>query len=50
MKPVVLVVDDEPALAEGLRLILEREGYVVETALSTAERRWPPPRPSHTRR
>ena len=37
MKPGVLVVDDEPAIAEGLRLILEREGYAVETALSTAE-------------
>jgi DNA-binding NtrC family response regulator len=35
--PAVLVVDDEPAIAEGLRLILEREGYAVETALSTAE-------------
>ena len=37
MKPVVLVVDDEPTIAEGLRLILEREGYVVETAVSLAE-------------
>ena len=37
MKPVVLVVDDEPAIADGLRLILEREGYAVETAVNTAE-------------
>jgi len=37
MKPAVLVVDDEPAIAESLRLILEREGYFVETAQSTAE-------------
>ena len=37
MKPEVLVVDDEPAIAEGLRLILEREGYVVQTAVSIAE-------------
>ena len=37
MKPGVLVVDDEPAIAESLRLILEREGYFVETALSTAD-------------
>jgi DNA-binding NtrC family response regulator len=37
VKPAVLVVDDEPAIAEGLRLILEREGYFVDTAQSTAE-------------
>ena len=37
MKPEVLVVDDEPAIAEGLRLILEREGYVVQTAVSISE-------------
>src|SRR5215468_8474365 len=37
VKPEVLVVDDEPAIAEGLRLILEREGYVVQTAVSIAE-------------
>jgi DNA-binding NtrC family response regulator len=37
MKPAVLVVDDERAIAESLRLILERDGYVVETAGSTAE-------------
>ena len=30
MKPAVLVVDDEPSIAEGLRLIREREGYFVE--------------------
>ena len=37
MKYGVLVVDDEASIAEGLRLILEREGYVVETASSTVE-------------
>src|ERR1700675_2785235 len=37
MKPVVWVVDDEPTIAESLRLILEREGYIVETAVSMAE-------------
>src|SRR5262245_9546318 len=36
MKPRILVVDDEPIIAENLRLILEREGYEVETAVSTA--------------
>ena len=37
MKPEVLVVDDEPSIAEALRLILERDGYVVETAGNIAE-------------
>ena len=37
MKPAVLVVDDEPSIAEALRLILERDGYVVETAGNIAE-------------
>lgn len=37
MRPMALVVDDEPVIAEGLRLTLEREGYGVETAVSTAE-------------
>ena len=37
MKPAVLVVDDEPSIADGLRLILEREGYAVDTAGSIAE-------------
>jgi len=37
VKREVLVVDDEPAIAEGLRLILEREGYAVQTAVSIAE-------------
>ena len=37
MKPEILVVDDEPAIAEGLRLILERDGYVVQTAVNIAE-------------
>src|SRR5262249_23064357 len=36
MKPRILVVDDEPIIAENLRLILEREGYEVETAVSSA--------------
>src|SRR6266545_1607120 len=35
MKPRILVVDDEPIIADNLRLTLEREGYEVETALST---------------
>jgi len=29
---VVLVVDDDPALAEGLSELLEEEGYIVATA------------------
>jgi DNA-binding NtrC family response regulator len=37
VKPAVLVVDDEPSIADGLRLILEREGYAVDTAGSIAE-------------
>jgi DNA-binding NtrC family response regulator len=37
VKPEVLVVDDEPAIAEGLRLILEREGYAVQKAVNIAE-------------
>ena len=37
MKPAVLVVDDESSIAEALRLILERDGYVVETAGNIAE-------------
>jgi DNA-binding NtrC family response regulator len=32
MKPRILVVDDEPLIAENLSLVLEREGYEVETA------------------
>jgi DNA-binding NtrC family response regulator len=35
MKPRVLVVDDEPTISDGLRLVLEREGYQVETAANT---------------
>src|SRR6266545_2723423 len=35
MKPRILVVNDEPIIADNLRLTLEREGYEVETALST---------------
>ena len=35
MKPRILVVDDEPIIADNLRLILEREGYEVETAMNT---------------
>ncbi len=35
MKPRILVVDDEPIIADNLRLTLEREGYEVETAVST---------------
>jgi len=37
VKPEVLVVDDEPSIAEALRLILERDGYVVETARNITE-------------
>ncbi len=36
MRPRILVVDDESIIAENLRLILEREGYEVETAMNTA--------------
>ena len=35
MKPRILVVDDEPLIAENLKLILERQGYEVETAGNT---------------
>jgi DNA-binding NtrC family response regulator len=35
MKPRVLIVDDEPIIADTLRLTLEREGYEVETAGNT---------------
>ena len=32
MKQCVLVVDDEPIIADNLRLTLNQEGYEVETA------------------
>ena len=35
MKPSILVVDDEPVIADNLRLTLEHEGYKVETAGNT---------------
>jgi DNA-binding NtrC family response regulator len=35
MKPSILVVDDEPIIADNLRLTLEREGYDVDTAGNT---------------
>jgi DNA-binding NtrC family response regulator len=35
MKPRILVVDDEPIIADNLRLTLEREGYEVQTAGNT---------------
>src|SRR5713226_5446510 len=35
MKPRVLVVDDEPIIADNLRVTLELEGYEVGTAGST---------------
>jgi DNA-binding NtrC family response regulator len=35
MKPCILVVDDEPMIADHLRLMLNHEGYAVETAAST---------------
>jgi DNA-binding NtrC family response regulator len=37
MKPVILVVDDEPLQREIMKTILEGEGYQVETASSGAE-------------
>jgi DNA-binding NtrC family response regulator len=37
MKPRLLVVDDEPLIAENLTLVLEREGYEVETAAKIEE-------------
>lgn len=37
MKPVILVVDDEPLQRDIMRTILEGEGYPVETAASGAE-------------
>src|SRR5262245_57742512 len=35
MRSRILVVDDEPIIADNLRLILERQGYEVEAAGST---------------
>ena len=35
----ILVVEDEPAIATALRELLEREGYVVETAATVATAR-----------
>ncbi len=37
MKPRVLVVDDEPIIADNLRLTLHGEGYEVETAANSVE-------------
>jgi CheY-like chemotaxis protein len=37
MKPRVLVVDDEPAIAKGLRVFLEDEGMLVSCASSGEE-------------
>lgn len=37
MKPVILVVDDEPLQREIMKTILEGEGYQVQTAASGAE-------------
>ncbi len=37
MKPVILVVDDEPLQRDIMKTILEGEGYLVETASSGAE-------------
>ncbi len=34
VKPRILVVDDEPIIADNLRLTLSREGYEVETAMN----------------
>src|SRR5436305_1663894 len=36
MKGRILVVDDEPIIADNLRLTLEHEGYEVDTAPNTA--------------
>jgi CheY-like chemotaxis protein len=36
-RPVVLVVDDDEAIREATRLLLEEEGYVVEEARDGAE-------------
>ncbi len=33
----ILVVDDEPTMADGLRLVLEAEGHSVVTAGSAAQ-------------
>ncbi len=33
----ILLVDDEPAVASSLKLVLETRGYTVVTAASTAE-------------
>lgn len=37
MKPRLLVVDDEPRMAEIVGMVLRREGYLVETFTSSAE-------------
>ncbi|HHN46319.1 MAG TPA: hypothetical protein ENN09_02655 [Planctomycetes bacterium] len=36
--PHILVVDDEPGMAEGCRRVLEAEGYRVETAVEATKR------------
>jgi DNA-binding NtrC family response regulator len=35
VRPRLLIVEDEPTIADGLRLVLESEGYDVETAGTT---------------
>lgn len=37
MKPIVLIIDDNPQLVEGVKLTLEMEGYQVLAAMSGAE-------------
>ena len=36
-RPTILVVDDSPAMLRYLRLLLESDGYVVETASTGSE-------------
>ena len=36
-KPALLIVDDEPALLTSYKLILERSGYEVATAATSAQ-------------
>jgi two-component system, NtrC family, nitrogen regulation response regulator NtrX len=42
VKPRLLIVDDEPNIIASLRLILEREGYLVDSAgsIQEARRKW----------
>lgn len=39
MKPVILVVEDDPQLRNGMRTLLQGQGYLVHAAATLAEAR-----------